>query len=119
MRVVSITNTQKQRSKITCLEYVEDVYNDVEQIVPHSESDFKLTGLALNEAISYVNTSVVSDIVATWRGVSLWYDVYLDDVFYKRVYTDSIKVFFWNGSSDEKILFRNVKYEHYYSEDYF
>lgn len=35
------------------------------------------------------------------------------------VYTDSIKVFFWNGSTQEKVEFRNVKYETFYSEDYY
>lgn len=34
------------------------------------------------------------------------------------VYSDSIKVFFWNGTTQEKVQFRNVKFQHYYSEDY-
>ena len=92
MRVVNISTSQNQKAKITAIEYVADVYNDIEQIEPHTETDFGLKGLELNEAISYVDTSVISDIVATWRGVSLWYDVYIDNIFYQRVYTDSINI---------------------------
>ena len=92
MRVINIVNTSKHRSKISCLEYIEDVYNDLEQIIPHSESDFGLKGLDLYEAISYVETSVVSNIVASWRGVSLWYDVFIDNEFYARSYKDSYKI---------------------------
>jgi len=92
MRVVNISTSPNQKAKITAIEYVEDVYNDVEQIIPHTETDLHLKGLSLNEAITYEGTSVISSVEATWRGVSLHYSVYVNDVFYQKVFTDKINI---------------------------
>ncbi len=92
MRIVDISKSSDLESKISALEYVADVYDDAEYIIPHTESVLGLRGLSLNEAISYENTSIISSIIATWRGASLYYDVYINDEFYKRIYKDSIKI---------------------------
>lgn len=92
MRVTNISKSQKQRSKITAIEYVEDVYNDVEQIEAFSESSFGLKGLSLTEKISYANTSVISTIAASWRGESLYYKVYVNDIFYATTYDNKIDI---------------------------
>ncbi|MBD3639097.1 MAG: hypothetical protein HUJ25_17210 [Crocinitomicaceae bacterium] len=45
--------------------------------------------------------------------------VYMEFMFEPSIeYTDTLKVYFWNGDTGEKVKFKNVKYEHYYSEDY-
>ena len=33
-------------------------------------------------------------------------------------YSDSVKIFFWNGDSKEKVTFRNVRYRSYFSNEY-
>jgi hypothetical protein len=33
-------------------------------------------------------------------------------------FTDSLKIYFWNGDTDEEVQFRNINYQHYYSEEY-
>jgi hypothetical protein len=46
-------------------------------------------------------------------------DVYFEFMFEPaEVFTDSIKVYFWNGETNETVVFKKVKYEHYYSEEY-
>ena len=92
MRVLNITKGAKQRSKITAIEYIEDIYNDSEQIEAFSESTFGLKGLSLTETISYTNTSVVSTITASWRGESLYYNVYVNNVFYATTYNNTIDI---------------------------
>lgn len=92
MRITSIVTSSNNRSKITALEYVNDVYNDSLDIIPHSESDFDIRGLELNEAIRYKNTSVISDINASWRGSSLYYNVYINGEFYEKAFNDFITI---------------------------
>ena len=36
-----------------------------------------------------------------------------------QAYQGSVKVFFWNAGSTEEVQFRNVGYQHYYSEEYY
>lgn len=90
MRVINISKAMSKksigRSRITALEYIEDVYNDDATIIPITQSDFGLKGLSLNEIFRYKNTSVVTDLEIAWRGNALWYDVFLNGELLERSY---------------------------------
>jgi predicted phage tail protein len=92
MRVVNITKTSDMRSKISALEYIDEVYNDFIEVKADTSSDFGIKGLELNELFRYKNTSVISDIEARWRGAAMYYDVYVNGTFSKRVYESYCKI---------------------------
>lgn len=92
MRVMSMSTSQNFRTRITALEYVPEVYDDLEVIEPHTSSTFGINGLVLSETISYQQSTVLSSLKASWRGSALWYDVYLNDVFHSRAYSNYIDI---------------------------
>ena len=92
MRITDISKSSDLESKISCLEYIAEVYDDDEDITPHSESTLGLRGLALNDSLQIENDRITTLVTATWRGTSLYYDVYVNGEFYQKTYSDSIQI---------------------------
>jgi|LGOV01.1.fsa_nt_gb hypothetical protein len=87
MRIINISNTSKLRSTISAIEYVPEVYNDTEIIDVSIDGYFGIKHLRANEYITYQGTSAVANVTASWVGESMWYDIYLDEIFNQRVFT--------------------------------
>lgn len=78
VRVVSIGRAQNNRCRISALEYVREVYDDVATIpAPSAVSRLYTTGLkAIEKWELEKDGSGKSNVYLTWRGYELAYDVY-------------------------------------------
>lgn len=85
-RVLDISQTSEYKASITALEYIPEVYDDEATVEAFGSSDFPFTGLSIYENLVLKNKIIEVDLTLTWRGTSLYYDVFIDNEFHSRVY---------------------------------
>lgn len=79
MRIVSITQAQDQKRKITALEYVAEVYDD-DADIPAPEAMTSLTGvnnLTANRYQGYVDGLLQQRVSLAWTGAAVVWNVYM------------------------------------------
>lgn len=92
MRVVDIRKSSEHKSKISCLEYIDEVYSDTVISIPTTQSDFTLVLSNATEFLEIINDKVDNAISLSWRGSALYYDVLLNGNLYQRTTDTSISI---------------------------